>query len=93
MNSTQLKNNILDLTKKYELRNLEERILSIKEENTEINVAFLGEFSSGKTTLINALLGTEFLPMFETPTTAVITEIYKGEENSYSVLRNWRNSD
>ena len=87
MNSTQLKNNILDLTKKYELRNLEERILSIKEENTEINVAFLGEFSSGKTTLINALLGTEFLPMFETPTTAVITEIYKGEENSYSVLR------
>jgi len=87
MNSTQLKNHILDSTKKYELSDLEERILSLKEEDIDINVAFLGEFKSGKTTLINALLGTEFLPMFETPTTAVITEICKGEEDSYSVLR------
>ena len=66
---------------------MENRILSLKEENIDINVAFLGEFSSGKTTLINALLGTEFLPMFETPTTGVITEICKGEEDSYSVFR------
>ena len=87
MNSTQLKNHIWDMTKKYDLSDLKERILSLKEDDIDVNVAFLGEFSSGKTTLINALLGTEFLPTFETPTTAVITEIYKGEKDNYSVLR------
>lgn len=43
------------------------------------NVLFLGSFKSGKSTLINALLGSEMLPVKLTPTTALITVLIYGE--------------
>lgn len=42
-------------------------------------VAFMGQFSSGKSTLINTLLGSEVLPTEVTETTALITYILYGE--------------
>lgn len=40
-----------------------------------LNIVVLGEFNHGKSTLINALLGGEVLPMGITPTTSVITRL------------------
>jgi ribosome biogenesis GTPase A len=42
-------------------------------------VSFVGEFKRGKSTLINALLGTEVLPTGVLPLTAVATEVSYGE--------------
>jgi GTPase SAR1 family protein len=42
-------------------------------------VLVVGEFKTGKSTLINALLGQEILPAYATPCTAVINEIKWGE--------------
>jgi GTPase Era involved in 16S rRNA processing len=47
----------------------------------------LGEFSRGKTTLVNALLGEAVLPMGVTPTTALIHEIRYGEERRAVLVR------
>lgn len=43
-------------------------------------VTLLGGFSSGKSTLINAMIGYNLLPVSTAPTTAVQTEIYEGEK-------------
>lgn len=43
-------------------------------------VAVIGEFKRGKSSMINALLGTEILPTSILPMTAVITRVTYGEE-------------
>lgn len=43
-------------------------------------VAFIGEFKRGKSSLINALLGSDVLPMDTSPTTATVTRIVDGEK-------------
>jgi small GTP-binding protein len=43
------------------------------------DVAVLGEFKRGKSTLVNALLGTETLPTGAVPLTSVVTEVAYGE--------------
>lgn len=42
-------------------------------------VLVLGEFKTGKSTFINALLGAEILPSYATPTTAIINEVKWGD--------------
>ncbi len=49
-------------------------------ESGEVSLVVLGEFNHGKTTVVNALLGEEVLPMGITPTTSVITHLVHGEE-------------
>jgi GTPase SAR1 family protein len=65
-----------------------ENIKELNKEKYKTSVAFLGEFSSGKTTLVNALLQIQLLPSFDKPTTAIITEIIKGDVNSFCVIEN-----
>lgn len=48
--------------------------------NERFKVLVLGEFSRGKSTFINALLGRDILPSFPTPCTAIINEVKYGEE-------------
>lgn len=60
----------------------------LEKEQFLTRVAFLGEFSSGKTTLVNALLKKQFLPSFDKPTTAIITEISKGDKTSFHIIEN-----
>ena len=55
---------------KYEFESLYGRIEKIKE-NASIKIAFLGEFSTGKSSLINSILGTH-LPTDILPTTKAI---------------------
>ncbi|MGI5872958.1 MAG: dynamin family protein [Bacillota bacterium] len=52
-------------------------------------VAFVGRYSTGKSSLINALLGEKILPSSPVPTTKAVTYIIKGVENSlYSEMKN-----
>lgn len=49
-------------------------------------VAFVGEFSHGKSTLINRLLGRDVLPVDDLPTTAMLTRITCGKPESITLL-------
>src|SRR6266536_2131966 len=42
-------------------------------------IVVFGEFNQGKSTLLNALLGSDALPMSVVPTTALLTEIRYGD--------------
>jgi GTPase SAR1 family protein len=59
-----------------------ERIL----QKATFDVAFVGEFSSGKTTMINAFLGEDILPTKLEPTTARITHISYSEQPEIRLL-------
>ncbi len=85
MTNTDLKNKIIEIAEKNNLKSVIERMENIDAEKIKINVAFLGEFSSGKSTLINALLKKNLLPTNNAPTTAIITEIKKSEFNKIIV--------
>ena len=50
-----------------------------------LNVAIVGQFSSGKSTFLNALLGCEILPAGLTPVTAKLTHIKYGENYALRV--------
>lgn len=64
------------------LKNIESELLSIKrrstQENSSIILPLVGEFSSGKTTLINALTDSKKLETATEPTTATIYEVHFG---------------
>lgn len=57
--------------------------------NDQIVLLFIGPFSSGKSTFVNALIGKEVLPTNDSPCTAVITEIQfkKGGDHSAKIYR------
>lgn len=52
-------------------------------------VAFGGSFSSGKSSMINSLLGKRLLPTEITPTTAVATYVVRGEPRALLVNRDY----
>jgi small GTP-binding protein len=54
--------------------------LVAKLEADRFHLVVMGEFNHGKTTLINALLGAEVLPVGVTPTTGVIHHVVYGAE-------------
>lgn len=51
-------------------------------------VSFVGRFKTGKSSLINAILGTEILPTRATTATAVVTRIRKGKQARVYQLEN-----
>ena len=57
--------------------------------NDQIVLLFIGPYSSGKSTFVNALIGKDILPTNDTPCTAVITEIQfkKGGDHSATIYR------
>ncbi len=50
-----------------------------------LNLAVMGEFSVGKSSLINRLLGVDFLPVGITPITSVVTTMKYGENEKNKV--------
>ena len=52
------------------------------------SVAVVGEFSRGKSTLINNLLGKDILPIGDMPTTSMLTSIKYGENDRVRVFFN-----
>jgi len=57
-------NLIADLVVKYDLEHLQKKYNEIANDEPNINIAFLGEFSTGKSSILNALIGTKVLPAF-----------------------------
>lgn len=57
--------------------------------NDKITLLFIGPFSSGKSTFVNALIGKDILPTNDSPCTAVITEIQfkKGGDHTAKIYR------
>lgn len=61
------------------VQHLSNHVLTPLEEN-EIAIAFLGEFSVGKSSLLNALFSENVLPVAVRATTSLVTEIRGGEQ-------------
>lgn len=80
MNNITLQKVLSEIAGRHRLADFQKRIEDIQPGRIRIRVAFLGEFNTGKSTLLNALLRKRVLPMFATPTTANITEIDFGTE-------------
>jgi hypothetical protein len=64
-----------DSARAAELGGLAEKLRS-----DQLRITYMGEFSRGKSALINAMLGRQVLPSWATPTTAILTEVHWGEE-------------
>lgn len=76
-----MKELIVALASKYNLHTINDS-LAVYNEPVPLNVGFLGEFSTGKSSLVNALIGKKILPVMETPTTGSITEIITDEQET-----------
>ena len=72
-------------------REAESTLLALDEQR--FNVAFIGQFKRGKSSLINAILGEEILPTDMLPVTSVITIVQFGEHRRYIVNYNDGHSD
>ncbi|MBP3854776.1 MAG: dynamin family protein [Ruminiclostridium sp.] len=53
----------------------------------DFRIVFTGQFSSGKSSLINELLGMDILPVGINPVTKIITRVRYGKEKSYYALK------
>ncbi len=76
------------------LRELEDRLVDHLAEERDLRdgvglltVAVVGDFNSGKSTFINALLGTKLCPVGNEPTTASITYFIHGDRERYELER------
>lgn len=81
------KENILDSNLNNKIDNV---IYEVKEleNNKNIKLAVLGEFSAGKSTFINALMRNEILSYADEPTTAINTYITYGEKEIIKIIKN-----
>lgn len=82
---------LLEIARKFDFDELADEIDSLRQAHLTLNIGVLGEFSAGKSSLINALLGINLLPVADHPTTGSITIIEVGDseqENEYLVERN-----
>ena len=69
-----MQNKLIELANNHQLTDIVEQIRTL---DTKLNlkIGFLGEFSSGKSTLINALLQKKILPSMDKPTTKSVIEL------------------
>lgn len=68
--------------------NLHEELMALKDkaENEIFKLAILGQFKRGKTTLINALIGENLLPVGVLPLTSVITVLKYGKALNVKII-------
>lgn len=80
---------IAEKTNQIDLKNkLEQISLAYNQVNAPLMLPLVGEFSSGKTTLINALTDCKKLETATKPTTATIYEIFFGNESCSASIVN-----
>lgn len=81
---------LLNISKSLDLIDIVTEVEFIRErlgqENTELIIPIVGEFSSGKTTLINSLTNSKKLETASKPTTSSIYEIYFESETEFAEL-------
>lgn len=66
----------------YDLRSLRSALSACEAlvgDRAKLDVAVLGQFKSGKSSLLNALVGSDILPVGAVPVTAVVTRLVGGE--------------
>jgi GTP-binding protein EngB required for normal cell division len=68
-----------------DLRNLF-RALQAQQQKEDLNVAILGRFKAGKSSLLNDIIGKPLLPVGALPVTSVVTEICYGESEYAEVV-------
>jgi GTP-binding protein EngB required for normal cell division len=78
---------VANLAEAYHVQSVTTALRSLREHWNipGFRLAFVGEFSRGKSTLINRILNRTLLPVAVLPTTACITSIMHGEEDHLSV--------
>ncbi len=86
MKTAEFRSLLLRVTKEQELDLLHQSIAEY-EYSDPVKVAFLGEFTTGKSTLINALLQRSLIPMLDQPTNANPIEIRTADADSYEIVR------
>ncbi len=67
-------NELRNTLERYKFDNFIEDMRSLEEKIT-LKIGFIGEFNSGKSTLINKLIGQKILPTMDEPTSKTIVEI------------------
>lgn len=79
---------LLEIASELGFTNIVDDLKRIEERNTNVNcpliLPLVGEFSSGKTTLINSLTDSKKLETATKPTTATIYEVHFGSEKCYA---------
>lgn len=73
-----------DLHLKNQSKDLKQSIIQLGQESFEL--AVVGEFSRGKSTFVNAMLGHRILPSSKKPTTTVISKIIYGDKPTYEIV-------
>jgi len=86
----QLQNNIrttLALLDELHLRHAREKLRNDqhKLEDEKFSLVVIGEFSRGKSTFVNAMLGKSILPSSKQPTTNIISKIVYGNRPNYTI--------
>lgn len=78
--------NVRVLTKN-DMEDMDNRLLMVKEQllSNCFNLAILGQFKRGKTTLINSLIGKDILPSSIVPLTSIVTILQNGEKTSCTI--------
>lgn len=72
-----------DLEEKNRAKSIEDDMIQL--DNEAFHLVVVGEFSRGKSTFINAMLGANVLPMNITPTTAILSKIVYGRRPSFTL--------
>lgn len=80
------KENILEEEMNNKINQTISKVEKIMSDNN-MKISILGEFSSGKSTFINAILGDEILINADEPTTAINTYISYGEQNRTTIYK------
>ena len=65
---------LIKISTNYALSIITDKLLQVND-SLDLKIGFLGEFSSGKSTLINALLNQKVLPSMDKPTSKSVIEI------------------
>ena len=78
---------ILKLLSDLNLRFTKDKLQNDKNNliNEKFSVVIIGEFSRGKSTFVNAMLGRSILPSSKQPTTNIISKIIYGEKPTYTL--------
>lgn len=83
---------LIEIANFIELQHVSDRLNAIQtrsmQENTPLILPLVGEFSSGKTTIINALTDSKSLECASKPTTATIYDIHFGKDRNCAFIHN-----
>lgn len=74
---------LIEIQKKYDISTEETQKILDSMDTYRVNTPVVGNFSTGKSSMINAIIGKPLLSVEITPETAVPTEVYYGDNKVY----------